>query len=120
MLFIHRDQPFKLANRLTKEHLTGLFLGLFMCGMTHAQTQADALNQRATAAMCANCHGTDGRVVPGSAIPAVAGMPRDYMLLQLKEFKEGNRPATVMHQIAKGLSDAQVQTIASYYANTPR
>jgi hypothetical protein len=120
MFFTHRDRPFKLANRLTKEHLTALLVGLFMCGMTHAQTQADALNQRATAAMCANCHGTDGRVVQGSAIPALAGMPRDDMLLQLKEFKEGTRPATVMHQIAKGLTDAQVQAIASYYAKTPR
>jgi len=86
----------------------------------YAQQSADALNQRVTAAMCANCHGTDGRTVEGSAIPALVGMPKDYMLLQLKAFKDGSRPATVMHQITKGLTDAQVNTIANYYANIKR
>jgi sulfide dehydrogenase cytochrome subunit len=86
----------------------------------YAQQSAEALHQRATAAMCSNCHGTDGRTVEGSAIPSLVGMPKDYMVLQMKAFKEGSRPATVMHQISKGLTDAQVNTIANYYANTKR
>lgn len=86
-----------------------------------AQTQtAPQLHNRATAAMCANCHGTDGRTVEGSAIPSLVGMPKDYMILQLKAFKDGSRPATVMHQITKGLTDAQIDTIANYYAATKR
>ena len=63
---------------------------------------------------------TDGRTVEGSAIPALIGMPKDYMVLQLKSFKDGSRPATVMHQITKGLTDAQIDTISSYYAATKR
>ena len=86
----------------------------------HAQQSAETLHQRATAAMCSNCHGTEGRTVEGSAIPSLVGMPKDYMLLQMKAFKDGSRPATVMHQITKGLTDAQVNTIANYYANTKR
>lgn len=89
-------------------------------GPVHAQTAAASLHQRATAAMCANCHGTDGRTIEGSAIPALVGMPKDYMLRQMQAFKDGSRPATVMHQIVKGLTDAQVQTIADYYAATKR
>ena len=85
-----------------------------------AQTNAQQLHTRATAAMCANCHGTDGRTVDGSAIPSLVGMPKDYMVLQLKAFKEGTRPATVMHQITKGLTDEQVNTIATYYSTTKR
>jgi len=83
-------------------------------------TAAAQLHNRATAAMCANCHGTDGRTTEGSAIPALVGMPKDYMVLQLKAFKDGTRPATVMHQITKGLTDAQIDTISSYYAATKR
>ena len=64
--------------------------------------------------------GTDGRTVDGSAIPSLVGMPKDYMVLQLKAFKEGTRPATVMHQITKGLTDEQVNTIATYYSTTKR
>jgi cytochrome c553 len=95
-------------------------LGLGATFSTFAQQNANTLHQRATAAMCANCHGTDGRTIEGSAIPSLVGMPKDYMLLQLKAFKDGTRPATVMHQITKGLTDAQVDTIANYYANTKR
>ena len=109
----HGDRTLKPSNVV-------LSVLLLTASLVQAQTKSEALNQRATAAMCANCRGTDGRVVQGSAIPALAGMPREYMLLQLKEFKEGTRRATVMHQIAKGLSDAQVQALATYYANTPR
>ena len=97
---------------------TALVLGV--SAAAHAQDKATALHNRATAAMCANCHGTDGRTTEGSAIPSLVGMPKDYMVLQLKAFKEGARPATVMHQITKGLTDAQINTISSYYAATNR
>lgn len=76
----------------------------------------DALYVRSLAASCASCHGTDGRAVEGSAVPPLAGMPRDYMLQQLKAFRDGSRPATVMHQIAKGYSEAQLAQIAGYFA----
>lgn len=85
-----------------------------------AQQTAENLYQRATAATCANCHGTDGRTTENSAIPALAGMPKDYMILQLKAFKEGTRPATVMHQLTKGLTDAQINQVALYYASLKR
>jgi cytochrome c553 len=85
-----------------------------------AQQNATQLHTRATAAMCANCHGTDGRTTEGSAIPSLVGMPKEYMVLQMKAFKDGSRPATVMHQITKGLTDAQIDTISSYYAATKR
>jgi cytochrome c553 len=39
------------------------------------------------------------------------------MLAQLKAFRDGSRPATVMHQIAKGFNDAQLQQIATYFAD---
>jgi len=95
-----------------------LMLGINASAQT--QDKATQLHNRATAAMCANCHGTDGRTTEGSAIPALVGMPKEYMVLQLKAFKDGSRPATVMHQITKGLTDAQIDTISSYYAATKR
>jgi len=97
---------------------TALVLGV--SAAAHAQDKATELHNRATAAMCANCHGTDGRTTEGSAIPSLVGMPKDYMVLQLKAFKDGTRPATVMHQLTKGLTDAQINTISTYYAATKR
>lgn len=101
-------------------HRTGALLVLIAAGMSaaHAQTAApqDALYIKSLAATCANCHGTAGQAVAGSANVALAGMDRDYIVTQMKAFKSGARPATVMHQLAKGYSDAQIETIAAYFA----
>ena len=43
-------------------------------------------------------------------------MPRDYLIRQLQDFKSGKRPATVMHQIAKGYSDPQIDALAAWFA----
>jgi cytochrome subunit of sulfide dehydrogenase len=80
-----------------------------------AQNQ-EALYVQGLAATCANCHGTQGKATIGSAVPALAGMPREYLATQLKAFKAGTRPATIMHQLAKGYSDAQIEQIAAYFA----
>jgi cytochrome subunit of sulfide dehydrogenase len=81
---------------------------------------AQALRISALAATCANCHGTQGRPIAGSAVPGLAGMPAPYMVEQMKAFKSGARPATVMHQLAKGFSDEQINQMAAYFAAQPR
>ncbi len=85
-----------------------------------AQDATSALHQRADAATCANCHGSEGRAVPGSSVPSIAGLPRDYMVAQMKAFKDGSRPATVMHQLTKGLTDQQIESMADYFAAQKR
>jgi cytochrome subunit of sulfide dehydrogenase len=110
----------KTTSLFTVRLLATSILLLGVSATAYAQDKATQLHNRATAAMCANCHGTDGRTTEGSAIPSLVGMPKDYMVLQLKAFKDGTRPATVMHQITKGLTDAQIDTIANYYAATKR
>ena len=77
---------------------------------------AAALRTQALAATCANCHGTLGRAVDGSSVPGLAGLPASYVVEQMKAFKAGTRPATVMHQLAKGYSDAQIDQVAAYFA----
>jgi len=89
----------------------------FSAAAAQAQAQTpEALYQRSMAASCAQCHGTDGRSAPGSAVPALAGMPRDQLATQLKAFKTGSRPSTVMGQLAKGFSDAQLEQLADYFS----
>lgn len=77
---------------------------------------AQALYVRSLAATCANCHGTDGKAVPGSALRSIAAMEKSYIAAQLRAFKSGARSATVMHQISKGYSDAQIEVLAGYFA----
>ena len=90
-----------------------------LSGAGHAAGASDAgqrLQVKQWAANCAACHGTDGRAVQGASVPGLAGVPAAMMVAQLQAFKDGKRPATVMHQIAKGLSDAQIQAMADYFA----
>lgn len=87
-------------------------LGLLTsAGWVQAQ---DALQVRSWAAACANCHGTDGRAQPG--MEALAGVSKDDLVKKMLDFKAGRKPATIMHQLAKGYSDEQIVAIAGYFA----
>lgn len=92
----------------------------FALGASAVQAQVnaaqDALHIKSLAATCANCHGTAGQAVAGSANVSLAGLDKDYLAAQMKAFKSGARPATVMHQLAKGYSDAQIDTMAAYFS----
>jgi cytochrome c553 len=68
---------------------------------------------RNMASACAGCHGTNGNSVGG--MPPLAGMPKDEMIRKVKEFRSGAKPATVMHQLARGFNDQQIEMIASFY-----
>jgi len=75
---------------------------------------------RAMAANCAACHGTGGRASPGSSVPGLAGRGEAEIAQAMAQFKSGQRSATLMHQIAKGYSDAEIAAIAGYFSKQPR
>ncbi|HEY1092269.1 MAG TPA: c-type cytochrome [Burkholderiaceae bacterium] len=75
-----------------------------------------ALRTRALAATCAQCHGTDGRALPGATVPGLAGMPADYLARQMRAFQSGARAGTLMPQLAKGYDDQQIAALAAYFA----
>lgn len=74
----------------------------------------DSAQARLLAANCANCHGTDGRSQGG--MPALAGLQKDYFIQQMQDFKSGKRVATIMHQLSRGYTDAEIETLAGYFA----
>jgi cytochrome c553 len=85
------------------------------CGLGVTPAMADP--GRNLAAACANCHGTDGRSLGG--VPSLAGQSKAVMLQSLREFRDGKRPATIMHQLAKGYTDAQFELLADYFSRQP-
>ena len=74
---------------------------------------------RSLAATCASCHGTEGRSVTAEVV-SLATLPKEHIVTQMKAFRDGTRPATIMHQLAKGYSDAQIELIADHFSRRSR
>ena len=90
------------------------------CATASQAQDAQILRTRSLAATCGQCHGTDGHAIDAAALPGLAGLPASYLVEQMSTFKSGTRPATVMHQIARGYSDAQIDQLARYFAAQPK
>jgi hypothetical protein len=60
-----------------------------------------------------------GPRVTKDVIP-LAGLPKEHIVAQLQAFRDGKRPAPVMHQIAKGYTDAQMNSLAGWFAAQKR
>ncbi len=88
-----------------------------LAGSAQAQAQAPrdaSTTARSLAANCAACHGTNGKATAGGS--RLAGLDNSYIVSRMQAFKSGQLPATVMHQIAKGYSDADIEMLAAYFA----
>jgi cytochrome subunit of sulfide dehydrogenase len=83
-----------------------------------AASAADQQSGRDIAANCANCHGTDGK--SRGAMPSLAGREKAEIVSYVREFRDGKRPSTVMQQLAKGYTDAQIEAAAAYFAAQKR
>lgn len=75
--------------------------------------QADT-RARFMAANCSYCHGPDGK--SHGAIPSLAGLEPGYFVNQMKAFRDGSRPATVMKKHAAGYTEAEFEAMAKYFA----
>ncbi len=93
----------------------GCAAALLAAGYAGVAAAQDPAYARNLSAACFTCHGTDGRSV-GDVPPSLAGRNRGELLDMLKGFKTGTRPATLMHQQAKGYTDQQLEAIAGYFA----
>ena len=63
---------------------------------------------------CSTCHGIDGQS-PG-AVASLKGMPAEQIVAAFRQFRTGERPASIMNRIAKGFSEAEAAAIAEYWS----
>ena len=81
-----------------------------------AAMAADVNAGKAKSAVCAGCHGVQGLSTLPNA-PNLAGQPQIYLSEQLKNYRSGKRTHEVMSLIAKPLSDAEIDDLATWYAS---
>jgi cytochrome subunit of sulfide dehydrogenase len=79
---------------------------------------ASTFHIRTLAASCAACHGSNGNST--GITPTLAGLDGGYFTTQMLAFKDGSRPATVMHHHAKGLNTDEINLLADYFAQQKR
>jgi len=64
---------------------------------------------------CAACHG-DGGVTTRAGIPSLVGQDPHYLMVAMKDYVSGRRKNDLMKALLSGLSDAELDNIALYYA----
>lgn len=79
------------------------------------QAEGDAAAGQGKAAVCAACHGADGKAIQ-AAYPNLAGQHASYLAKQLTEYRDGGRVNALMSGQAAGLSDQDILDLAAYYS----
>lgn len=91
----------------------------FAAAQVSAQSAPSPAPAAPNVSMCTGCH-----LIPGYRVaypqvyhvPKIGGQEQKYLENALLEYKRGARNNETMHGIARGLSDAEIQALAAYFA----
>lgn len=106
---------------MKQTHLAGnlaitLFVGLAISLPAQA---ADIAEGKVKAAVCAGCHGINGKAVAPN-FPNLAGQKAAYLEHALHSYRDGQRKDPVMQGMAAALSDTDIQNLAAYFSAQAR
>ncbi|MGS1109804.1 c-type cytochrome [Achromobacter anxifer] len=76
------------------------------------------LQAQAWAAACLTCHAPATR--SAAAIPPLEGRPADWIAARMRALADTASDGSVMGQIARGYSDAEIVRIAGWFAAQPK
>lgn len=104
-----------------------LALALFAGGCGSTGNEAGVAQPSATVAgtehVCSSCHGMGGQSNLSSTFPRLAGQQDEYLVNQLKAFRDKSRADphahTYMWGMAARLSDPTIDGLARYYSTQP-
>lgn len=97
---------------MNQRYLAMLCLLVLAVPAAHA---ADAEAGKAKSAVCMACHGPAG-VSTNPLWPNLAGQHDQYLVKQMKAFRDGERKDPLMSPMAAGLSDEDIANLAAYYS----
>ena len=88
------------------------------CGFVAAPVFAGDAVAPEKVAVCAACHGADGKAVQ-PIYPNLAGQYANYLEHALHDYKSGKRKNPIMGAQAASLSDADIRQLAEYFSLQP-
>ena len=71
---------------------------------------------KAKSALCASCHGPAG-ISMSPLWPNLAGQKEQYLIKQIKAFRDGTRQDAMMAPMVAALSDTDIENLAAYYSS---
>lgn len=107
-----------LAQALGAEDVQNLaaYYASLSCSTVPGTTRiADAAAGKTLAKNCASCHGATG-IAGNPAWPHLAAQKAGYLANVLRAFRGGLRKDPMMAAVVRGLSDADIENLAAYYA----
>lgn len=93
-----------------------LILAILLVWVSSASGETKVFEERR--ALCLQCHGVNG-VSKTPEVPSLGGIPEYYALLQLVEFREGNRKVPIMNVMTKDMTDDDLRAAAAFVAEQP-
>jgi len=108
---------------------SGAALALALLATGCSSTDKDAAGAQPSASVagtehvCSSCHGMGGKSTLSSTFPRLAGQQDEYLVTQLKAFRDKSRADphahTYMWGMAARLTDLTIDGLAAYYAAQP-
>jgi cytochrome c553 len=83
-----------------------------------AAAQAGAVSLEERLPVCLACHGEDGRS-ENAEVPSLGAQPASFVLIQLYQFREKQRLAEPMNEMAQDLTDDDLRTFSEAIAQLP-
>jgi cytochrome c553 len=104
------------ASSMSDEDIDNLVAWLGSSEVVHDTMTTESAATVPAAVACVACHGAEGEgVIPQP--PTLAGQHVDYLEHALNQYRDGSRGGTVMGVFVASLSDADIATLARYYAS---
>ena len=102
---------------MKKNHINLLSIVFAAVGLTSQPIlAADIAAGKAKSATCKGCHGNKGvSMIP--MYPNLAGQKEQYLVIQMKAFRDGERKNMLMTQMVSGVSDIDIANLSAYYAS---
>ena len=106
---------------MTHSHKLMILGALGMVASVFLSASAVAEESAPVYVACEACHGEAGNnPIPGMLAPKLSGLDAKYFVKQLHDFKSGRRTFEAMNTMAQGLSEADINANAEYFAAQTR
>ena len=95
-------------------------LALLTAQSSLAQGEGDERRSQRLVATCAPCHAVSGDTARGRSAQARTAGAERWLRERLAAYREGRRPATLMHQLVGAYSDEELDLVAQHLAKSRR